>query len=154
MQIRHILKRNPTFNVQADCLVAECIKTMANEDVGSVVVLDGARLVGLLTFRDVMRLLAQRQERPLAGHRPLVSELRVRDVMAPDPATVTLDTELHSARALMVQHRQRYVPVLDGRVLAGVVSLHDVARALQEEQVLENRMLKAYIHNWPQAAAG
>ncbi len=44
----------------------------------------------------------------------------------------------------------RYVPVMDGTTLVGVLSFHDVARAVLEEQGFENRMLKGYIKNWPE----
>jgi CBS domain-containing protein len=49
----------------------------------------------------------------------------------------------------MLESHVRYLPVLDGRTLAGVISFYDVARTVLEEQGLENQMLKAYIHDWP-----
>ena len=49
----------------------------------------------------------------------------------------------------MVENHQRYLPVMDDTTLMGVVSFHDVARAVLEEQSFENRMLKNYIRNWP-----
>jgi len=56
---------------------------------------------------------------------------------------------LDQLRRLMVGRRQRYLPVMDGSTLMGVVSFHDVAKAVLEEQSFENRMLKNYIKNWP-----
>jgi len=50
---------------------------------------------------------------------------------------------------MMVDHHIRYLPVMDGTTLMGVISFHDVARAVLEEQSFENRMLKAYIHDQP-----
>ena len=50
----------------------------------------------------------------------------------------------------MVTHHQRYIPVMDGKVLLGVVSFHDVAKGELEEQGFENRMLKNYIKHWPE----
>jgi CBS domain-containing protein len=50
----------------------------------------------------------------------------------------------------MLESHVRYLPVLDGRTLAGVISFYDVAKAVLEEQGLENQMLKAYIQDWPQ----
>ena len=52
-------------------------------------------------------------------------------------------------RSLMLQRHQRYVPVMEGETLQGVISFHDVAKAVLEEQAFENRMLKGYIKNWP-----
>jgi CBS domain-containing protein len=50
----------------------------------------------------------------------------------------------------MLEHHVRYIPVMDQGALAGVISFHDVARAVLEEQGYENRMLKDYIRDWPQ----
>jgi CBS domain-containing protein len=52
-----------------------------------------------------------------------------------------------------VEHHQRYLPVMEGGLLMGVVSFHDVAKAVLEEQSFENKMLKAYIRNWPEEKA-
>jgi CBS domain-containing protein len=49
----------------------------------------------------------------------------------------------------MLEHHDRYVPVMDAQVLLGVVSFYDVARAVLDAQSFENRMLKAYIKDWP-----
>lgn len=151
MQVRDILKSKGAalFTVQPDCLLSHCVITMADNDIGSVVVMDGPLLVGMVTFREVIRILARRQKGALQGPLPLVGELQVRAVMNPNPIAATLGTELQELRAMMIRHHQRYLPVLDGHVLAGVVSFHDVARAVYEEQTFENRMLKSYISDWP-----
>ena len=57
--------------------------------------------------------------------------------------------EMDELRMQMVEHHQRDLPVMDDGVLMGVVSFHDVAKAVLEEQSFENRMLKNYIRNWP-----
>ena len=51
---------------------------------------------------------------------------------------------------MMLERHARYVPVMDGTTLLGVVSFHDVAKAVYEEQSFENRMLKSYIKDWPE----
>jgi CBS domain-containing protein len=50
----------------------------------------------------------------------------------------------------MIDTHVRYMPVMDGATLTGVLSFHDVAKAVLEEQSFENRMLKGYIKNWPE----
>ena len=50
---------------------------------------------------------------------------------------------------MMLERHARYVPVCEGPMLLGVVSFHDVAKAVYEEQSFENRMLKSYIKDWP-----
>ena len=57
--------------------------------------------------------------------------------------------DVNELRRVMLETRQRYLPVMDGSTLLGVISFHDVARAVLEEQGFENRMLKAYIRDWP-----
>jgi CBS domain-containing protein len=55
---------------------------------------------------------------------------------------------------MMLETHARYLPVLDGRTLLGVISFYDVAKSVLEAQSFENRMLKAYIHDWPEKAGG
>ena len=71
-------------------------------------------------------------------------------VMVRDPVTVSPDMEVDDLRRLMIEKRSRYLPVMDGTVLMGVISFLDVAKAVLEEQSFENRMLKNYIRNWPE----
>jgi CBS domain-containing protein len=56
-------------------------------------------------------------------------------------------------RRTMLEQHARYVPVMDGTTLQGVVSFHDVAKAVYEDQSFENRMLKSYIKDWPEEQA-
>jgi CBS domain-containing protein len=56
-------------------------------------------------------------------------------------------------RRLMLERHARYLPVMDGKTLMGVISFYDVARAVLDEQSFENRMLKAYIRDWPDEQA-
>ena len=67
-----------------------------------------------------------------------------------DPVVVTPSTEVNELRRVMVESHARYVPVMDDGVLLGILSFHDVARSVLEAQSFENRMLKAYIRDWPQ----
>jgi CBS domain-containing protein len=142
-------KNRPPATVPYDTLLSDCVISMADEDLGSLVVMDGAQVAGLLTFREVIQVLAQRQKELRSGPTPPVAELRVCDMMNPSPLCTTPDVELHDLRALMIGQRQRYLPVLDQGMLIGVLSFHDVARRVFEEQEFENRMLKTYISDWP-----
>jgi CBS domain-containing protein len=58
--------------------------------------------------------------------------------------------EMDDLRRLMIEKHQRYLPVMESGTLMGVVSFHDVAKAVLEEQSFENKMLKAYIRDWPE----
>jgi CBS domain-containing protein len=65
------------------------------------------------------------------------------------PLTCTLETELDEVRRMMLERHARYMPVMDKRMLMGVISFYDVAKAVVDSQNFENRMLKAYIRDWP-----
>ena len=73
----------------------------------------------------------------------------VGDVMVHDPVTVFPDMEVDDLRRLMIAKRSRYLPVMDGNTLIGVISFLDVAKTVLEERNFENKMLKNYIKNWP-----
>jgi CBS domain-containing protein len=152
MKVQEILrvKGNTLFTVTPDMLLSDCVVTMAEHDMGSLVVMDKGALVGIVTFREVIRILAKRQVEHRTGPTPPVSEIYVREVMNAQPAVATLDMEVDALRKLMLENHQRYLPVMDGQMLCGVISFHDVAKAVLEEQDFENRMLKGYIRDWPQ----
>lgn len=151
MQVKEVLrvKGNTLFTVSPDTQLSDCVITMADHDVGSLVVMDKGELVGIVTFREVLRVLAKRQKEHRIGPTPPVAEIVVRDVMNPTPTVATLDMEVDSLRKLMLENHQRYLPVMDGTTLCGVISFHDVAKAVLEEQGFENKMLKGYIRDWP-----
>ena len=143
------LKGSTLFTVPPDMMLSECVVTMAEQDIGSLVVMDSGKLAGMLTFREVLKVLARRQAEQRSGPTRPVAEIAVRDVMVPNPLVVTPDTDVNELRRLMIDTHSRYVPVMDEGTLMGIVSFHDVARAVLEEQSFENRMLKAYIRDWP-----
>lgn len=151
MQVKEILKLkgNTLFTVSPDALLSEGVMTMAENDIGSLVVMSQGRLVGMLTFREVLTVLARRQSEHRAGPTPPVAEIYIREVMKPHPNVVAPEMDVNDLRRVMIETHQRYVPVMEGDVLLGVISFHDVARAVLDEQGFENKMLKAYIRDWP-----
>ncbi|HZE90131.1 MAG TPA: CBS domain-containing protein, partial [Rhizobacter sp.] len=78
-----------------------------------------------------------------------VGDTLVRSVMNDQPLTCTPDTEIDEVRRMMLEHHARYLPVLTEQTLMGVISFYDVAKAVVDSQDFENRMLKAYIRDWP-----
>ena len=143
MQVREILrvKGSALFTVSSSQTLSFAIDSMADLDVGSLVVMDDGKMVGMLTFREI--LLA------LRAHAKGLDDLTVGDVMVKNPVTAFPDMEVNELRGLMIEKHSRYLPVLDGGVLMGVISFLDVAKAVLEEQSFENKMLKSYIKNWP-----
>lgn len=115
--------RSRLVAVAPDTAGRAAIRRMAEADVGSVVVCDGSRLVGIFTERDVLRL---------AGEGVDLDATRVADVMTRDVATVTPDTELLAAARLMGERRVRHLPVVEGENVLGVVGIRDILGVLTE----------------------
>jgi CBS domain-containing protein len=151
MQVSEILrfKGKALFTVTPETLLSDCVVEMAEHDVGSLVVLDDGELAGLLTFREVIRVLARRQLEQRQGPTPPVAQIVVRDIMNPAPQVASPQTDINELRKTMIEHHQRYMPVLDAGRLVGIVSFHDVARAVLEDQGVELKLLRAYIQDWP-----
>lgn len=151
MKVKEVLrvKGSTLFTVTPETSLSDCVVTMADHDVGSLVVMDKGQLVGIVTFREVIQILAKRQKEHRTGPTPPVSEIIVREVMNSSPTVAKLDMEVDALRKLMLENHQRYLPVMDGTTLCGVISFHDVAKAVLEEQGFENKMLKGYIRDWP-----
>ncbi|MEY3721572.1 MAG: hypothetical protein RL618_2091 [Pseudomonadota bacterium] len=142
MKVSEILKvkGNILFTVTPETALIDAVDTMSEKDIGSLVVMQGGSLVGLLSFREVMKAV-HRHRGTIAG--------TVGDHMDREMLTISPDTEINEVRRVMLERHARYVPVLNGKVLLGVMSFYDVAKAVFEEQSFENKMLKAYIRDWP-----
>ena len=114
---------------------------MADHDIGSLVVMDKGKLAGILTFRELIKVLDDRGNE--------LKAMTVGEIMERDPLTSDPGMDVQMLRKSMLDRHARYIPVMDAGTLLGVLSFHDVAKAVYEEQSFENRMLKSYIKNWP-----
>ena len=143
MKVTHILtaKGNTLYTVSPDTPLSQALQTMAEKDIGSLVVMDHGELVGMLTFREVIQAVVKNSG--------AVGSTIVRTVMDDAPLTCTPETEIDEVRRMMLGRHARYMPVMNGKTLMGVISLYDVAKAVVDSQDFENRMLKAYIRDWP-----
>ena len=135
------VKGGTLFTVTPDEALSVAVNVMAERDIGSLVVMEHGDLVGMLTFREVISAIVEN-----GGS---VGSTLVGGVMDRHPLTCTPDTEIDEIRRMMLGRHARYMPVLDGRTLMGVMSFYDVAKAVVDGQDFENRMLKAYIRDWP-----
>ncbi|MFC3146400.1 CBS domain-containing protein [Piscinibacterium candidicorallinum] len=144
MKVYEILKvkGDVLFTANPDMPLAEAIKTMAERDIGSLVVMEHGDLVGMLTFREIIETLHKQNGS--------VGSTLIRSVMDDAPMTCTPDTEVNEVRRMMLEKHTRYLPVMNARTLLGVISFYDVAKAVLEAQSFENKMLKAYIRDWPE----
>ena len=143
MKVSDILrvKGGTLFTVSPDQALHEAVSAMSERDIGSLVVMGHGELIGMLTFREVILALVKNDGS--------VGATRVRSVMDDAPLTCTPDTEIDEVRRMMLERHARYLPVMTQKVLMGVISFYDVAKAVVESQDFENRMLKAYIRDWP-----
>jgi CBS domain-containing protein len=110
-------------SVRPDETVQTAILRMVEANVGAVAVCDGPRLVGIFTERDVLRLAAGGTG---------FGELKLEVVMTRSPVTVTPDTDVLAAAALMGERRIRHLPVLEGENLLGIVGMREVMRVVVE----------------------
>jgi len=143
MQVKEILrvKGNRLITAEPASRAVDAVKTMAEQNLGSLVVLDQGRMAGMLTFHELLEALAKR-----GG---ALGDLKVSEIMVRDPVTASPEMEVNDLRRTMLETSARYLPVMQDGKLLGVISFRDVAKAVLEEQDFENKMLKGYIKNWP-----
>ncbi|MES2092080.1 MAG: CBS domain-containing protein [Pseudomonadota bacterium] len=149
MKVSDILrvKGSTLYTVHPEQLLTEAVNTMAEFDIGSLVVMEHGEVVGMLTFREVIQSVVRN-----GGG---IGDTRVRSMMDDHPLSCTPETEIDEVRRMMLNRHARYMPVMNHKTLMGVMSFYDVAKAVVDSQDFENRMLKAYIRDWPvEEAAG
>ena len=151
MEVKEVLqvKDSALYTVHPESPLSEAVIMMAENDIGSVIVVENGKLAGMLTFREVMAILAKRQTERRVGPTPPIAEILVIEAMDRTPRTSDPDMDVDELRRIMVDSHTRYVPVMEGDTIVGIVSFHDVAKAVLEERNMENKLLKAYIKDWP-----
>jgi CBS domain-containing protein len=137
------LKGSTLYTISPETTVNQAVRIMAEHDIGSLVVIQHADIVGILTFREVIGLLAH--------NHGTIEEVTVGKVMDKNPLICTPETDLDEVRKMMLERHARYLPVVENKAMMGVISFYDVAKAVVEAQGFENTMLKAYIRDWPEA---
>ncbi len=144
MKVSDILrvKGGTLYTISPEDSLQRAVETMAQYDIGSLAVMEHGELVGMLTFRELIHTLARN-----GGQ---VGGKVVRTVMDDHPMSCTPETELDQVRPMMLEKHTRYMPVMDNKMLMGVISFYDVAKAVVDAQNFENKMLKAYIRDWPE----
>ncbi len=143
MKVSEILKVKGSvlYTANPDQKLTEAMLVMEEKDIGSLCVMEQGRLVGMLTFREIIAVLN--------AQKGSVGECTVRSVMDAKPIACGLDTPVNEVRRMMLEHHTRYLPIMSELTLMGVISFYDVARAVYEAQNFENQLLKAYIKDWP-----
>ncbi|ANQ86305.1 CBS domain-containing protein [Azoarcus olearius] len=137
--VRQILeeKGSRTYSVRPDCSVFEALGVMAEFDIGSVIVVDNERLVGIFTERDYARKVVLKG----LGSR----DVSVSELMTPNPCTVTPTHTVDEVMAIMTENRFRHLPVVDHGRIVGMVTIGDMVKSVVSQQQATIRHLSSYI---------
>lgn len=131
------IKGNDVWSTTPDATVYEALQTMAEKNVGALVVLDANTVVGIMSERDYARkvILHGRSSR----------EIRVREIMTSEVYYVRPDQDIQDCMAQMTEKRVRHLPALENDQLVGIISIGDVVKALIAEHESTIKHLEDYI---------
>jgi len=130
-------KGRKVFTITPETIVFDALKMMADKNVGALVVMDGAKVTGILSERDYARkvILHGRSSR----------ELETREIMSPKVYFVSPEHNIDDCMALFTNKRVRHLPVLQTDELIGIISIGDVVKAVIAEQESTIKHLENYI---------
>jgi len=140
MQVRDVLraKGGRVISIEPEDKVSEAIARLVQNNIGSLPVVDGeGHLLGMFSERDVLRGIHNRGEG--------FGQIRVADVMTPNPVTCSPDDDVDDVMGKMSERRIAKVPVVEDGALVGVVSVGDVVKVMYDKVSSENRHLLSYI---------
>jgi CBS domain-containing protein len=130
-------KNEPVATLPPDATVLDAAQLMNERHIGSVVVVDRDRLVGIFTERDVLRRIVAATRDP--------ASTKLEEVMTTQVACATPKTRLDEIRAVMREKRIRHMPVVDGGLVTGMVSIGDLNRAEHDVQERTIEYLERYM---------
>ena len=137
-------KGHQVLTIEPTATLAAVVQTLVEHNCGSLIVCatsgDGlrSRMVGIITERDILRACA--------NHKNSLDRLYVEDVMSKNPVTGRPGDSVEDTMGVMTDRRIRHLPVLEGGMLAGIVSIGDVVKAQHDAMTMENHYLKSYLH--------
>ena len=140
MTVRHLLeqKGRNVWTIRPDSTVFDALAKMAEKDIGSLVVMDGEKLVGIVTERHYSRnVILKGKKSPTT----VVSDIMERDVIHVRP-----EQSVELCMALMTEKRVRHLPVLEGQKVVGIVSIGDLLKSIISKQKFIIDELEHYIH--------
>lgn len=140
-RLRHVFERRKVVTAGSDASVYEVTRVMSEAGVGAIPIVDGDRLVGIFSERDLMT-------RVVVPHRD-PDRTRVGEVMTREVLTATLEDHVDHCVEKMRKAGCRHLPVLASERVIGVLSMRDLLIDEVEEQGLEIRHLRAYLHQTP-----
>ena len=141
MRVQEILSRkgDSVYQISLDATLAEAVDRLVNFNIGSLLVSDGESIYGIITERDIMKVIADSQ-------RPLNAVL-VHEKMTSEMVTGAPNDNVNDIMGKMTSRRVRHLPILDNGRLAGMISIGDIVKAQYELLVVENHYLREYIQS-------
>lgn len=140
LNVRQILAAKPLnaiFSVSPEKTVLEVLEVLSRHNIGAVLVMDGAKLVGIFSERDYARKgIIQGRKAPGTP---------VSDVMTPDVITVAPEHSIEECMQIMSSKKFRHLPVVDNGNIVGVLSIGDIVTAIIREQEARIQSLEQYI---------
>ena len=130
-------KTAEVYSVAPNDSVTDAIRLMAQKGVGAVLVMEGAKLVGIISERDYARKVVL--------HGRSSADTAVREIMTAEVVTVGLQQTVAECMRIVTEHRIRHLPVMDGDEVAGVISIGDLVKAVIEDQKVQLDELQRYI---------
>lgn len=143
MRICDLIVNQQIYKAEMGQTVLETARAMVQHNIGAVPVVNGDRLIGIFSERDLMRRVVAE------GRDPRSTCLA--EVMTDDPLTVSMHEDVEACMTLMRRHNFRHLPVCHEGHLVGIVSLRDILLHDLSEKDDEVRMMRAYIHSVPEA---
>lgn len=145
MKVRSITKNKgkPVIGLTPTDSLDKAVHLMMEHRIGSLVITENGVMVGILSERDLLAVLHNKHA--------MWEPKSVADAMTPDPYYCVPDNTLEEVMNLMVEHNVRHLPVLYKDKLEGMLSITDVVEELLKKTKFENKLLKNYIQNWPDA---
>ena len=143
--LREIMRYGFLFTVGSQATVAEAVRLMTENNVGIVSVLDGDKLVGVFSERDVVRRVVDRGRDP--------ARTAVSDVMTTDLVVADADEDYQSAIHKMHQANIRHLPVISAGQLVSMLSIRDLIRVNMEDKDREIYYLHEYLFQVPRSIA-
>jgi CBS domain-containing protein len=130
-------KGREVWTITPETIVFDALKTMADKNVGALVVIDGATVAGILSERDYARKVIL--------HGKSSRELTAQEIMSTNVYSVSFDQNIEDCMALFTNKRVRHLPVLQNDELIGIISIGDVVKAVIAEQEYTIKHLENYI---------
>jgi CBS domain-containing protein len=132
-------KGREVYSIAPNAKVIEALQLMAQKDIGALVVMDGGRIIGMMSERDYARKVIL--------HGKSSQDVIVRDIMTADVITVDPSKTVEDCMALVTERRIRHLPVCEEGRLIGLVSIGDLVKDVIADQEQTIRQLESYIHS-------